>query len=62
MLASAGGDESIILWNLDVESWIELACQRAGRNLTAAEWKQYFPDGPYRATCSQWPLEPAAAP
>jgi WD40 repeat protein len=61
-LASAGGDWSIILWNLDLYSWIDLTCQRAGRNLTAAEWTQYFSDEPYSATCSQWPLESETTP
>jgi hypothetical protein len=37
---------------------IELACRTAGRNLTKAEWEQYFhKDVPYRKTCAQWPLQ-----
>jgi WD40 repeat protein len=59
ILASAGGDGLIILWNLESTSWIAKSCQRAGRNLTRAEWALYFPDQEYRATCHQWPLEPA---
>ncbi len=45
----------IILLNLDPQSWIEKICQRIDRNLTQAEWTQYFPDEPYRVTCPQWP-------
>jgi DNA-binding SARP family transcriptional activator/WD40 repeat protein len=46
----------ITLWNLDPTSWLEVACQSAGRNLSRNEWTQYGPRGTaYRATCSQWP-------
>jgi hypothetical protein len=32
------------------------ACQIAGRNLTQAEWAEFFPaTEPYRKTCEQWP-------
>jgi WD40 repeat protein len=38
------------------DSWPELACRAAGRNLTMAEWQQYGPSGePYHATCAEWP-------
>jgi WD40 repeat protein len=59
-LASAGSG-TVILWNLDVQSWINFTCQRVGRNLTRKEWAQYFPDAPYRATCPQWSIEPETA-
>jgi WD40 repeat protein len=54
------GSSEIILWNLDPRSWIEESCQIAGRNLTQAEWTQYFPNEAYRKTCDQWPLEQKA--
>jgi WD40 repeat protein len=52
---------------LDIESWKLLACELAGRNLTRAEWEQFFPTLEYRATCDQLPLDeptptPSAAP
>jgi len=56
--ASGSDDSTIILWDVDPEYWIRIACQRAGRNFTRAEWKQYGFSEPYRATCPQWPLEP----
>jgi competence protein ComEA len=46
------------LGNLDVQSWLDLACKVSGRNFTRVEWTQYFPEEEYRATCSQWALEP----
>jgi WD40 repeat protein len=56
---AAAFSERIILWDLNPQSWIDRTCQRAGRNLTRTEWAKYFPDDEYRATCSQWPLQPA---
>ena len=41
--------------DMNVDFWIEKACQRAGRNLTLSEWEIYFPDEEYRVTCLQWP-------
>ncbi|HWQ83784.1 MAG TPA: WD40 repeat domain-containing protein, partial [Anaerolineales bacterium] len=40
----------------DIEAWKDLACQLTGRNLTQAEWEQFFPNESYRATCEQYPL------
>ena len=44
-------------WTADTRTgtWIERACNIAGRNLTAHEWTQFFPNRPYHATCPQWP-------
>jgi hypothetical protein len=36
---------------LDPDEWQAAACRVAGRNLTAAEWAEFFGDEPYRATC-----------
>jgi hypothetical protein len=45
-------DRGAILWNLDPESWEQLACRIAGRNLTRAEWNEYLPGRDYHRTCS----------
>jgi hypothetical protein len=44
-------------WTLDTrpDSWSARACTTAGRNLTRAEWKEYFPSRAYEPTCPQWP-------
>jgi WD40 repeat protein len=55
-LAIAEG-RSVLLWPQRIQVLIDMACQRAGRNLTRSEWKQYLGDSPYRATCPQWPVE-----
>jgi WD40 repeat protein len=46
---------TIARWN--IEEWKQLACQLTGRNLTRAEWEQFFPTDSYRATCEQYPLQ-----
>lgn len=44
-------------WRVDTrtDKWVERACTIAGRNLTHAEWRRFFPRQPYVATCPQWP-------
>ena len=49
---ATSGTNGISLWDLDPDHWERAACRVAGRNLTRAEWAQYFPNGgAYRATC-----------
>jgi WD40 repeat protein len=54
-LASATHLNDIILWDVDMKSWQARACNIVARNLTQAEWKQYFGNEPYHKTCEQWP-------
>jgi WD40 repeat protein len=44
------------LWHLRLDDLIDLACRKAGRNLTRSEWEQFFPRETYRKTCDQWPV------
>jgi WD40 repeat protein len=37
------------------DTWVERVCAIAGRNLTRAEWSEFFPSRPYHATCPEWP-------
>jgi WD40 repeat protein len=48
-------------WVADTRTatWPERACALAGRNLTAAEWEQFFPSRPYEVTCPRWPAPDA---
>ncbi|WP_433167555.1 BTAD domain-containing putative transcriptional regulator [Kribbella sp. CA-247076] len=39
-------------WNVSTAHILAQACAMAGRNLTADEWRQAFPDRPYQKTCS----------
>jgi WD40 repeat protein len=54
-----GGVRSgVVLWDVDLDSWRRLAGQVANRNFTRAEWRQYFPDTPYRPTFDDLPVPP----
>ena len=54
-LISIGSYGAIEYYDLRLPIWQALACQRANRNLTKAEWQQYLPDEPYRRTCPNLP-------
>jgi WD40 repeat protein len=57
LLAIGSRSGTVLSMDIDAESWTQRACELAGRNFTAAEWKQFLPDQAYRPTCSQFPLE-----
>ncbi|MFG1625665.1 BTAD domain-containing putative transcriptional regulator [Kribbella sp. NPDC049227] len=44
-------DGKVYQWNISSAHTLAQACTMAGRNLTASEWKQTFPDRPYQQTC-----------
>ena len=47
----------MILWDVDVASWLHRACAIANRNLTHKEWAQYVgEDVPYQAPCPELPV------
>ncbi|MFV2001002.1 MAG: BTAD domain-containing putative transcriptional regulator [Acidimicrobiia bacterium] len=53
-----GVGEYLLVWNLDTESWLDIACRAVGRNLTRDEWDKFGPaDTEYRATCPQYGIE-----
>jgi len=54
-LASGGQDNTIRLWVPQIDSLIEIGCQKVRRNLSRAEWQQYLPSEPYRKTCPNLP-------
>jgi len=41
------------LISLNIDELKKIACHIAGRNLSTSEWQNYFPEQPYRPTCSQ---------
>ena len=50
-------EDSALIWNLDIESWADLACVTAGSNLTPGEWDQWGPrDEDRQAICEEFPL------
>ncbi len=38
-----GTERGALIWNLDTDSWPEIACRAAGSNLTEDEWAQWGP-------------------
>lgn len=55
LLATAGENGTIVLHDVNFASWQRRACTIANRNLTHAEWSQYFGNEPYHKTCSDLP-------
>lgn len=41
----------VIIWNINLDAWKEIACRIANRNLTEGEWSRYMGERPYHATC-----------
>jgi hypothetical protein len=55
VISNENGD--VYLVNMEIDHWKNVACLHAGRNLTHAEWLQFFPNEKYRKTCEHWSLE-----
>lgn len=56
-LAAGSTGGTIILWDLNIESWRAQACRRANRNLTRLEWDQFIgSETPYHVTCPNLPV------
>jgi WD40 repeat protein len=53
-LVSKDSSGKIRIWDMEINSWIEKACTRAGRNLTRDEWILYLPFESYQKTCQQF--------
>lgn len=54
VLYAGGTDGNVYQWEVNIDNWISLACQLAGRNFTQSEWTQFFGETPYHITCPQW--------
>ena len=50
-LLVAGRDGAVHTLDTRLESWIDRACDVAGRNLTDDEWAEAIGDRPYHETC-----------
>ncbi len=59
IVAMAGFNNQVALWEIKPELWAKRACQMANRNLTQAEWEKFIgADIPYERTCPNLPLGP----
>jgi hypothetical protein len=52
------GNSGVWLWDVNFDSWRCLARRIVNRNLTRSEWRQYFPNTPYRPTFDDLPVPP----
>ena len=63
LLATASADNTTRLLWADPQRVFDLLCQRAGRNLSRAEWNTYIgADEPWRRTCPNWRNPPDIEP
>jgi WD40 repeat protein len=59
---ATGYGGGMVLWDVDLSSWQGLAATIANRNLTRAEWRQYFPEEEsYRPTFPDLTVPPEDA-
>jgi hypothetical protein len=54
-LLSGGWTPAAVLWDVDLASWLDKACEIANRNLTNSEWRQFVPDKDYQKACPALP-------
>jgi WD40 repeat protein len=56
LLAVGRGDGTVVIWNIDLDSWGETLCSIANRNLSLDEWQQFIgPEVRYHRTCPNLP-------
>ena len=60
LLASAGADRTVRLWNPTFADWVGAGCKLVNRNLSQAEWDEIAADLPYERTCPRLPAGPGA--
>lgn len=70
ILASGSNDETIIIWDINVNSWRRRACAIANRNLARDEYEKYvssdlsayYTSYAQNPSCASLPIEPAPVP
>ncbi len=61
-LVTGSGDGTARIWPLRIEDVLDQAERAVGRNFTREEWKELFPDEPYRKTFERLPAPPEPPP
>jgi hypothetical protein len=51
LVTTDSGSRTASVWAMRLDELIALACRTAGRDLTSAEWQQYFPMQPRHRVC-----------
>ena len=57
-----GGGGGVVQFDIDLTSWRRQAGSIANRNLSRAEWQEYFPGQAYRKTFDWLPAAPGTEP
>jgi hypothetical protein len=60
-LATVGQKASLRVWLLEPADLLAMACERLTVKLSPEEWRGYFGDKPYGATCPRLAIPSAAA-
>jgi WD40 repeat protein len=61
-LVSGHSSGEVMVWNVDTGTWLQRACERAGRNMTEEEWASTFGDElRYQESCPDYPGGQAAS-
>ena len=53
MIVPNNYDPAVYFWDPSASRAVEFACRAAGRDLTEAEWAEYFPGQPFQSVCPQ---------
>jgi WD40 repeat protein len=61
-LVTGSADGTARIWPLPIEEVLDQAERAVGRNFTREEWKELFPDEPYRKTFERLPAPPEEPP
>ena len=56
VLASAGYDGTVRLWDVAPESWMHVLCAKLSGNLSRADWARYAGNVPYQPQCPGLPI------
>ena len=61
-ILTANDEGTVTLYYADVDDLLAAACERALRNMTPEQWKQFMGDEPYRLTCPEVETRAARVP
>ena len=59
--ASGSSDGTVILWDVNPESWAKKACAIVNRNFSQKEWQKYMGNCPHEKTCPDLPKDTLGA-
>lgn len=54
-LASATSSGKLVIWDVDIDSWLRRACSITNRNMTCTEWQEWGSGQSYKKACPDLP-------